>query len=382
MTLGSLNRRGFVSLAALALVAGCKVIPGAPVETGPAPKPGTGFPGDHNRHRVALLVPLSGDNAGLGQSLINSTQMALLDTNAQSLRITTYDTSAGPAAAARKAIAEGNRLILGPISPEAIPAVAAIARSAHVPMITYAPDPAAAARDVFIMGTTAGESIARTINFAAKHGMHRFGILAPDGDYGDRASLAFTQAVRAAGATLVGSETYSRSNTSVVSAARRLRARGALDAVLVADVPRYAILAAPQLRDAKGKGPRLLGTDLWAGENVVVTAPSLRGALYSAVSDGRFGRFSESYKTRFGAAPYRAATMGYDSVLLTIRIAREWQVGSPFPLGKMADTGGFLGLDGPFRFGPDGTIERALEVREVRQGGITVVSPAPARFTD
>lgn len=381
MTLGRLNRRGFVSITTLALLAGCNIIPKAPVEPAPPPPPTSHFPGDKNRHHVALLVPLSGPNGALGQSLANATQMALLDTNARDLRITTYDTSRGPAAAATKAVAEGNQLILGPISSEAIAAVATVARASRVPLITYSSDPTAAARDVFIMGTTEGQSIARTVNFAAAHGMKRFGLLAPEGSYGDRAGVAFAQAVRAAGGTLVGSEGYARSNTSIVSAARRLRARGPLDAVMVADIPRYAVLAAPQL-SANGKAPRLLGTELWAGESVVSTVSSLRGSLYSAVSDGRFGRFADSYKARFGAAPYRAATMGYDSVLLTIRIAHEWKPGTPFPTGRMLDTGGFLGLDGPFRFGGDGVIDRALEVREARSGGVTVVSPAPARFAD
>jgi hypothetical protein len=48
----------------------------------------------------------------------------------------------------------------------------------------------------------------------------------------------------------------------------------------------------------------------------------------------------------------------------------------------MLDRGGFLGLDGAFRFGANGVIDRALEVREVRASGVTVVSAAPARFAD
>jgi len=47
--------------------------------------------------------------------------MALLDTNADNLRITTYDTSTGVAGAARQAIADGNKLILGPLMAEAVP---------------------------------------------------------------------------------------------------------------------------------------------------------------------------------------------------------------------------------------------------------------------
>ena len=65
---------------------------------------------------------------------------------------------------------------------------------------------------------------------------------------------------------------------------------------------------------------------------------------------------------------YRVATLGYDAVLLTLRIARDWQPGRDFPTGRMLADDGFLGLDGPFRFGSNGVGERAMEVREVGDG--------------
>ena len=66
--------------------------------------------------------------------------------------------------------------------------------------------------------------------------------------------------------------------------------------------------------------------------------------------------------------------------MLTLRVARSWKPGTTFPTAKLYDPEGFLGLDGVFRFGANGVVERALEVVEIRQGGVTVVSPAPARL--
>jgi branched-chain amino acid transport system substrate-binding protein len=64
------------------------------------------------------------------------------------------------------------------------------------------------------------------------------------------------------------------------------------------------------------------------------------------------------------------------------RIARDWRVGTPFPVRELTDEGGFGGIDGAFRFGRDGTAERALVVYQVGQGTTQVISPAPARFDD
>jgi ABC-type branched-subunit amino acid transport system substrate-binding protein len=230
------------------------------------------------------------------------------------------------------------------------------------------------------MGNLPGASIERTVSFAKSHGVSRYAALVPSGEYGERASAALFASVRAVGGSVVATENYDRSNTSVVSAARRLHTKGGYDAVLIADGGRFASQAAAQLKTAGSASPRLLGTDLWSGETVIATTPALRGAWFSAVSDTRFRQFSTSYKTRFGAQPYRIATLGYDAVLLTLRIARDWRTGSQFPLARLVDSGGFIGLDGAFRFRPTGVIERALEVREVQASGIVPVSPAPARF--
>ncbi|HEX4848604.1 MAG TPA: penicillin-binding protein activator [Novosphingobium sp.] len=378
-----MNRRGLVLLAGVALLGGCKVIPkGADTTPAPEPAPTDSLPKDQARHRIALLVPLSGPNEALGNSIANATTMAILDTNAQTIRITTYDTASGPAAAASQAVKDGNKLILGPLLADDVGTVAAIARPARVPLITYSNEGSVASRDVFVMGHTVESSVSRVVRFAASKGVTRFAVLAPKGDYGARATAAYTVAVRAVGGTLVASESYDRGNNSIVSATARLKAKGSAQAVLIADSPRYAALAAPRLKSAGAAGPRILGTEMWSGDPLASSAPALRGAWFAAVSDTRFRQFSTSYKARFGVAPYRLATLGYDSVLLTVRIARDWRPGTVFPIGRLVDSGGFLGLDGPFRFAAGGNGDRALEVRETRAGGLTVISPAPEKFVD
>ena len=381
LAFGGALLRNLALASAIVLVAGCKVIPKGPPARGPEPvpteAPSTNLPTDRERHRIALLVPLSGANAGVGQSLANATTMALLDTNAANLRITTYDTATGAQSAAAKALADGNKLILGPLLNEDVRTVAALARPARVPMITFSNDASVAADDVFVLGHVPAQAVARVVSFAKTRGLDRFAALIPGGEYGQRTGAAFTAAVRAAGGSVVASETYDRGNTSIASAAQRLKVKGGYDAVLIADGARMATRAAPMLKAVGAVTPRILGTELWAGESTVLAAPALRGAWYAAVSDARYSKFVSSYKARFGAQPYRIATLGYDGVLLTLNVAREWKPGSLFPTRKLGDRGGFVGLDGAFRFAGDNVAERSWEVRDVGTG---IASPAPTRF--
>ena len=381
-----IDRRKLITVATLALLAACKAVPGGKVPPPTPPPPdqpsANVLPTDLARHRVALLVPLSGPNAAAGQSIANASTMALLDTNAQNLRITTYDTSAGAGPAAARAIAEGNELILGPLMSDDIPAVSAAARPAKVPVISYSNDEQRAARDVLIMGNLPSQSVARTIAYARAQGATRFGALVPVGEYGQRSSAALVASVREQGGTVAAMESYDRSQAALAAAARRLRAKGGYDAVLIADGGRMSAQAGPILKAGPGGTARILGSELWSGESVIPATPALAGAWYSAVSDSRWRQFTDSYRNRFGSAPYRIATLGYDSVLLTLRVAREWKPKAAFPTARLFDRDGFLGLDGAFRFRANGAIQRALEVRQVRSGGVDVVSAAPDKFGD
>ncbi|MDC8753285.1 penicillin-binding protein activator [Erythrobacter sp. sf7] len=380
------TRRNLALAGAAMLAAGCQVIPKTDVSTAPpppAPTPepsATALPTDSGRHRIALLVPVSGETGPVGQAIANATTMALLDTGADNLRITTYDTATGVSAAARQAIADGNRLILGPLMGDSIPAVQSAARGAGVPIISFSNDTSVAAADVFVMGHNPEQSIRRSVEYARLQGANRFVALLPEGDYGQRSASALENALRDFGGALVGRQSYARGNTSIVSAAQRLRAAGGYDTVLIADSARLGLEAADELQRGADPRARILGTELWSGETVLTRAASMEGAIFAAVSDRRFKRFSDSYETRFGAKPYRVATLGYDAVLLTLRVARDWKVGTPFPKSELYDRGGFLGVDGPFRFARSGIAERALEVREVRSGEVVEVDPAPTGF--
>ena len=389
----SVKRAGrWLALAAACLLGACQtVVPRSVVEAPtrpsprlPTPRPGdgvaTGIPQDTQRNRVALLVPLTGANAGVGQSIANATMLALLDTQNDKVRITNYDTATGAAGAAQHAIAEGAQLILGPLLAEDVRAVAPIAHAAGVPVISFSNDGGVAGNGTYVMGYVPSQSVDRVVGFARGRGVTAFGALVPNGLYGQRASTAFLRSVEGAGGQVVSLQTYGRATGGITAAAGKLAAKAPYGAVLVADSGATAAVAAPALRRQSGPSMHVLGTELWNSESGIGAKPGLAGAWFASVADTLYRQYATKYRARFGTSPYRLSSLGYDAVLLTIRIARDWRPGSPFPEGRLRDQDGFAGLDGAFRFGRDGIAERALEVKEVRLGGAVVVSPAPSGF--
>ncbi len=386
---GETRRRGFLKWAgvsAFVFLAGCEsLVPRGPDVPAPTPAPApppvtTGLPTDQKHHRIALLVPLSGKNAGVGQSLANATTLALLDTKAENIRMTSYDTAGGAASAARNAIRDGNKLIIGPLLSDNVVAVANVARPANVPILSFSNDSGVAGNNVFILGHIPQQSIDRVVDYARSQGMTRFAGLVPNGVYGQRASSTLLRKVKDVGGTVVSIQTYNRDSRSVEAATRRLADNGDFEAVLLADNGSMAARAAPFIRQNASGTAKILGTDLWNTSSNLAGAPAMRGAWFASVADGLYRQYADKYRARYGKAPFRLSSLGYDSVLLTVKVARNWQVGQPFPISQLTDPGGFIGLDGVFRFRPNGISERALEVQEIRNGSFAVIDAAPRGF--
>lgn len=343
------------------------------------PQPQTGLPEDGERHRVALLVPLSGPNAAVGQSIANAAALALADSGGKALRVTTYDTGAGAAVAARKALADGNGLFLGPLLAEDVRAVAVPAAAAGVPVIAFSNDAGAAGDDVWLLGFSPGQSIERVVRYARGRGLTRFAGLIPQGPYGRAAAATLIRTAEAAGGSVAAMQSYDRTPKSIAAAVATL-SKQHYDAVLIADSGRVAVQMVPLLRKQGGASARLLGPELWNAEPGLNASPVMAGAWFASVDDAMFARMSERYRARYGRTPYRIASLGYDAVLLTGRIARGWKPGARFPVDALADEGGFAGVDGAFRFGRGHVAERALAVHQLAPGGGSVVSAAPAQF--
>ena len=74
------------------------------------------------------------------------------------------------------------------------------------------------------------------------------------------------------------------------------------------------------------------------------------------------------YRAKYGQEPVRTATLAYDAVALVAALART-QGPQRFAPEMLTNASGFAGIDGLFRFRPDGTNERGLAVMRVASSG-------------
>jgi branched-chain amino acid transport system substrate-binding protein len=366
-----------LAITMIVLLAACQAIPrggnGPPPVVSPDPLDGM--------HRVALLLPMTGPDGDVGLSLANATALALSDTKANNIQLSTYDTTLGVTAATNRAVADGNKLILGPLRGDQVLEVANIARPKNIPILSFSNDTGVAGRNVFLLGHLPNQSIDRAVRYAKAQGLTRFGAIIPRNTYGQRANASLAQSVRAVGAVLVGVQETDGNAASVDAATKKLAALGTIDAVLVADSGRASLGVVPALRRNGLRGAKVIGTDLWNIDGSLASNSMMYGAWFASVSDNLYNQYAGKYRARFGRAPLRLSSLGYDSILLVARIARGgWRPGTAFPTSQLTDPQGFIGVDGAFRFMSNGLTERMLEVQEIQAGKFVTISAAPTSF--
>jgi len=333
--------------------------------------------------KVGLILPLSGSgNAGVAaQSMKNAAEMALAEFQNPNIQLLIKDDGGNPQGAAQgaqQALEEGAEIILGPLFALSVPSAAQVARTRSVSVIAFSTDSSIAGRGVFLLSFLPESDINRIVEYSASIGKKSFAALLPENAYGNVVEVAFKQSVGRRGGRIVAFEKYGSDRTT--PARNVAQALGQADALLIADDGDSVVATAEALTGAGAnlRNIQLLGTGLWDNPRVFASA-SLQGGLYAAPDPAGFRAFAGRYRTRFGGEPVRTATLAYDAVALVAALART-QGAQRFSQDVLTNPSGFSGIDGLFRFRPDGTNERGLAVMRVGNGGGVAVAGSPKSF--
>jgi ABC-type branched-subunit amino acid transport system substrate-binding protein len=351
------------------------------VPAGP-PQAGTEIGG--GQYRVALILPLSaGGNAGMAaQSMKNAAEMALAEFSNPDVQLLIKDDAGNPQQArmvAGQAMDEGARVILGPLFAQTVQATGAAARPRNVPVIGFSTDASVAARGVYLLSFLPETDVVRVLAYSFSTGKRSYAAIVPENAYGSVVEAKFREEVARRGGRVVALERYNKERLQASIDVIAQAARSA-DAIFIPDGGDVAPSIAQGLVSAgvNTKRVQLLGTGLWDDPRIFNDG-SMLGGLYAAPDPAGFANFVQRYQARYGSEPVRTATLVYDSTALVAALARN-QGGQPITDQTLTNPSGFSGIDGIFRFKPDGTNERGLAVMRVAAGGGQIVSPTPKSF--
>lgn len=333
--------------------------------------------------KVALLIPLSGKDAGLGESMQNAASLAVSDLGDPYFEVVFSDTQSTPdgaSGAAAVAVADGARLILGPIFADEARAVQSAVQT--VPILPFSTDTTVARQGTFIMGVLPQDQARHIAHFAAARDAKNTLIIAPSDAYGQIMVHTFSLAARQLGRTVTGPIWVDPKAPDIGPQLATIFTSGAgrtVDSVFVPMVPAKAQAALQTLYAMMTTKPSLvLGTGLWEGADTV-TYPLLKGGFYADSSPAARERFESRYQAQFGIKPHRLASLAYDATALAITINRTMGAGGYTPQ-TLAHPNGFSGMNGLFRFTQDGIIERSLAIIQIGEMGPVTAIPAAQAF--
>ena len=400
--------RSLAVLTATAGLAACVPDPGAAgynrpfglnfAPGGSGPAPGSEAAG----RRVAILVPLTGQNSEVGQALLRAAQLSLDQPGGLPLDARdTHGTPAGAAEAARAAMSGGAGIILGPLTAAETGAVAPLARAAGVPVLAFTSDVAQAQPGVWTMGVTPGQQVRRLVLAVQAEGKTRVGAIVPQNAFGDALATGITASAAEAGLPppqvlrygngFVGLNASLKEISNYAARHGGQEPQGRAPSTPPADAPPAdpsapppvdALLlgaAGPQLSQAAPLlapydiGPtqvRILGPATWAREAAQLGA--LAGAWYAAPDPSARVPFEQTYAAKYGSPPRDLASIAYDAA----GVARASLDRIGYSAQLLLRPQGYIGADGPFRLLPDGQVQRSLAIFEIDRGGSHIVQPA------
>ncbi len=351
--------------------------------------------------KTAMLLPLSGNTAVVGENFQNAALMAGLERQTETTEVLFYDTKGtadGAIEAYNQAMQETPDIVLGPVFAPAVKAVQE--QEPNVPVISFTSDTSVLGDNVYTMALLIPQQINRIVDYACAQGQRRFALIGPQDKAGSLVVQAFEKAIESC-------PTMQLTHISLYEP-------NAMD--LTTPVTRIA----PPLIDARRKdlteeekellrnpsADRLSFDALFIFENGVkleqlvsilyyydvtpqivpfyglatlrhAQLKQLIGAYYADMPQQRVDLFKRKYKEAFGKNPVPVAAFGYDAVSLVSFLSQQQALNET----ALTDLVGYHGMNGRFRLNEDGTNDRLLDVFQLK--GINrsiVVESAPTEF--
>ena len=383
---------------ALAALAACEKkasqSPGAP-----GAAPGGGATGDVVL--VGHVASLTGSEATFGDSTDKAVRLAIDEANAKGgvkgkkLVVKTYDNQGKPeesaVAATRLVVEDKASVLLGEVASTRSLAMAGIADSKNVPMISPSSTNPKVTKDgnrtrpyVFRVCFTDDFQAAVMARFArGQLKMSRVAVLRDVGnDYSVGLADFFGAKFKELGGAVVDDQSYKAGDQDFKAQLTAIKAKGP-EAIYVPGYYTDVGLIARQARELGIRVP-LMGGDGWDSEKLYeIGGKALDGCYFSnhySPDDPlpRIQEFVKKYKARYGAVPDSLAAQGYDAALIAVdAMGRAKDLSGAAIRDALAATKDFPGVTGVISIDANHNPVKPAVVLEIKNGGFHLVATIP-----
>jgi hypothetical protein len=341
---------------------------------------------------VALLVPGGSSSATdntLAASLENAARLAMGELDGVSIDLRVYNTAGSAETAssqAQAAVADGAKIILGPVYAENAAAAGVAARSRGVNVLAFSNNPGVAGGNVFILGNTFQNTANRLVRYAASQDRGNIMVVYGQSPAEELARNAIQQAIASTpGAVQAGSAGFELSQNGVVQAIPEIsdtvKASGASSVFLTSGTD-GALPFVTSLLPENGVKPgdvQFVGIQRWDIPSSATTLPGVQGGWFALPDPTLTQRFNQRYEAAYGQPPHPIAGLAYDGIAAIGALVKAGNANA-LSGSALTQSQGFVGVNGVFRLRGDGTNERGLAVAQIQNQQVVVIDPAPRSF--
>jgi ABC-type branched-subunit amino acid transport system substrate-binding protein len=329
---------------------------------------------------VAILLPLTGNLAEIGQPMLRAAQLAMAVPGSPPLDIKdTGGTPEGAAQAAVEAIAAGDRMILGPLTSAETAQVAPIARRAGVPVLAFTNDTAQSQPGVWTLGITPGQQVRRLMGAVRDSGNVPVAALLPDNDFGKAMGDELTRIAAAASQPAPFVRMIAPGPEEIVAAVNELAGMAGpgeplpFGSILLASTGSDLKVFAKAFADAKIDRAKvqILGPALWA--DPASGSSAMQGGWFAMPDPAARLDLIRDYTAAYKAPPPPLADLAYDAASIARVLGGQGRMNA----AGLTQPVGFTGVDGWFALLPEGQVRRGLAVFRVDRARPVKIGEAP-----
>jgi hypothetical protein len=318
--------------------------------------------------------------------LENAARLAIADLGNANINLTVYNTAAQASVtttAANQAAADGAQIIIGPLRSDAANAAAIAVRDDKLNVLSFSNNASIAGGNLFVLGNTFDNIARRLMRYSSTQGRSRLVVVHPKTAVGTIARNAVVKATSGTNVSVVAEKSFEFNQEGIVGAvpgiAAAVKSSNANALMLTSDSTGALPLLA-QLLPEQGVSPsvvKYMGLTRWDIPNQTLSLPGVQGGWFALPDPALSSRFASRYQATYGAPPHPLAGLAYDGIAA---VGALFASKRDMSAGSLTQSAGFAGVNGVFRFRPDGTAERALAVAQAQNGTVTIIDPAPKSF--
>jgi len=347
--------------------------------------------------KIGVLLPLTGKYSYIGQSFLDTMQMVVYQNKSINSELIIKDTKANPSLAkkATKELVEQNvDVILGPFFSSSLNASLKIAKYKNVPLISFSSDKKQKKEGAYLMGFEPETQIVNITDYTVKKNYKRFAALLPNSEYGKRVLNTYRKVLNKNKLLLNKVELYDPKTTDFEINIQRLVSLDKNPKLEIDEEtgenpietfdPGFDVLllieTGNKLRQASAtltyygvdfKKVKLIGTGEWYIDNIG-SEPGLLGAWFVAPSPKLWQDFKKKFYKLYNYEPIRLSSLAHDSLTTVFSIIDKNEKIYELNYGDFQNSYGFTGIDGEFKFLPNGTVQRKLSILEVKQNSFKI----------